>query len=686
MKTRETLISINDLCFSYQVGSQQVDVLKNLNLQIQSGDFLAIQGPSGSGKSTLFYLLGFMLKPSSGQIRFGGTDTTQLLESQLTLLRNRRIGFVFQQFHLLPRATALENILLPTHYPSEFAIPSEEHRIRAKALAHQLGLSAHLNHLPNQLSGGQQQRVAIARALMNDVDLILADEPTGNLDSQNAAQILDLLTELNQQGKTIILITHDSEVARRCKQVIHVKDGIICEDTPSDPRSQPIATPSRSKENLAANSYSHPIYYTPNLYIQIARSVLPLVGENLKRNKGKSLLTMLGVVIGVAAVLAMITLGQFVKSRILETYETLGVNKLKITGYPNWNLKATDQVVVNFRGFHWDRDFSRIKEIFPELTHVSPLLTTGNLKATAMGGTLDDKVAVMGVHPEFLKLTQRTLIAGNNLNAFQVENQSPVCVVGYEIAERLFSRANPLGQILTLSDGRDTTFPCRIIGVLRSLISPREWTPPNRNVFIPFTYFQATADWWHGTLRDVALQVDPQSDVELTGKKIKSYFEQKYGKAGRFSVDSDSTLVAQMKRFLNLFSLLLASIAFLALLIGGIGIHNMMLVSVTDRIKEFGLRKALGATPHSVRIQVLLESIFLCGGAGTLGVALGFAAYESLIWATTFFVQNIKFEWVIDPFALLLSTLSILSVGIFSGMVPARKAEKFQIIEALRSE
>jgi macrolide transport system ATP-binding/permease protein len=521
---------------------------------------------------------------------------------------------------------------------------------------------------------------------MNDVDLILADEPTGNLDSQNAAQILDLLTELNQQGKTIILITHDSEVARRCKQVIHLKDGVICEDLLFSTRSPPTETPASPAKEQAADSYSRPISYTPKIYAQIARSVLPLVGENLRRNKGKSLLTMLGVVIGVAAVLAMITLGQFVKSRILETYEALGVNKLKISGYPNWNLKATDQVVVNFRSFNWDRDFSRIKEIFPEVTHASPLLTNGNMKAMALGGSIDDKVAVMGVNPEFLKLTQRMLLAGNNLNIFQVENRSPVCVVGFEIAEQLFARTNPVGQILTLSDGRNTTFPCRIIGVLKSLVSPREWNPPNRNVFIPFTYFQATADSWRGMLFDVSLQVDAQSDVELTGKKIKAYFEQKYGKAGRFNVDSDSTLVAQMKRFLNLFSLLLASIAFLALLIGGIGIHNMMLVSVTDRIKEFGLRKALGATPHSVRIQVLLESVLLCGGAGTLGVLLGFAAYESLIWVTTLFVQNIKFEWVIDPFALVLSTLSILGVGLFSGTVPARKAEKLQVIEALRSE
>jgi macrolide transport system ATP-binding/permease protein len=676
------MFEVKDLTFSYQVGGRSVEVLKKLCFQVEPGEFVAIQGPSGSGKSTLFYILGFLLKPTGGLVRFDDEDITKLSTDELTLVRNQKIGFVFQQFHLLSKANVLDNILLPTRYPSELSrSPEEMARAEEKArkIARDLGLDEHLGHSPNQLSGGQQQRVAIARALMNDVDLILADEPTGNLDSKNAAQILDLLGELNRSGKTIILITHDSEVAKRCSKVYHLKDGAFTSIV----------------ENFKTTRASHrlrsllklPRIYTLKHYQTMARSVLPLVRESLLRNKAKSLLTMLGVVIGVAAVLAMVTLGQFSKKRILETYETLGVNKLMIRGYPNRNLKAVDRVDVSFKAFDWDQDILALKMVFPEVTFMSPMMNRGGVTATSGGLQIDDKVSILGVTPEFLAITNRTVEIGRALSPFHSDDKAPVCVIGHEIAEKLFSNINPLGQVITVSDNQRLTFPCQVIGVLATVSSNKDWNPPNLNIMLPYTYFQTVTDsWWTGQIHDVALQVDAKADIEATGKKIKAFFQQRYGKSGQFFVDSDSTLVAQMKKFLNIFSALLASIALLSLIVGGIGINNMMLVSVSERLREFGIRKALGATHKSIRVQVLMESLFLCIAAGLLGIFFGFSAYELMIYAATQFVPSLKFQWVFEPLAASLSLISILAVGIASGLVPAFRAENLEVIEALRSE
>jgi macrolide transport system ATP-binding/permease protein len=675
------MFEIKDLSFSYRIASNEVHVLKNLNLKVHAGEFICIQGPSGSGKSTLFYILGFLLKPTHGQVLFDGIDITRLSKEELTVARNQRIGFVFQQFHLLSKTSVLDNILLPTRYPSEIASPRAEHLEKAKALARQLGLQNHFRHFPNQLSGGQQQRVAIARALVNDIELILADEPTGNLDSSNAQQILALLSELNRQGKTIILITHDSEVAKQCSKVYHLKDGsfvrveenyspVLCQERPRLKSIPPLS----KKVSF-------------QIYKKIAQSVFPVVCENLLRNKVKSMLTMLGVVIGIAAVLSMVTLGQFTKKKILETYEALGVNKLLIRGYSNWNLKATDQVSVHFQSFEPQKDFFDLKRIFPEIRLISPELQSWNNVVTAGGIVINEKVTAIGVSAEYLAITNRVLQMGRNFSPFHIENKSPVCLIGFEIAQRLFARVHPLGQMISVSNGRSDSYPCQVIGVLAANTSNKDWSPPNLNILMPYSYFQTMSDSrWSAQMHEITLQVSGKSDVEATGKKIRSYFEEKYGKSGVFFVDSDSNLIAQMKRFLNLFTILLASIALLSLLVGGIGINNMMLVSVAERIKEFGIRKALGATNRSIRVQVLMESMTLCGVAGIVGALFGFGAYELVIFGASQFVPRLQFEWVMDPFGLVLSMVSILAVGIASGLVPALRAEKLQVIEALRTE
>ncbi|MEI6791461.1 MAG: FtsX-like permease family protein, partial [Myxococcaceae bacterium] len=248
------------------------------------------------------------------------------------------------------------------------------------------------------------------------------------------------------------------------------------------------------------------------------------------------------------------------------------------------------------------------------------------------------------------------------------------------------SDTSAIDQMLNVSNSYGLYFNCRVIGVMASQTSNKEPFPPDFNVLIPYTYFQTIAPKWLASAHEAVMQIRFGEDIEETGLKIKAYFEQKYGNSGLFFVGADSVLIAQMKKFLDIFTWLLIAVALLSLLVGGIGINNMILVSVTERIKEFGIRKALGATNRSIRFQVLLESMGICGLAGLIGVTLGFCSYEGLIFAATKFVPTLQFEWVFLPSAFFLSFCSIVLVGVLSGLVPAIRAEKLQIIEALRTE
>lgn len=676
----KSAIEVQDLHFSHSLEGSAVPILKGVNLKIDPGELVAIQGPSGSGKSTLLYLLGLLSKPNAGLIKILDRDVSSLTPDQLAQCRSENIGFIFQQFHLLPKTSVLDNILLPTQYSNRKRGTPEELKKKAIQYAELVGLGERLDHHPNQLSGGQQQRVAICRALMNDPEIILADEPTGNLDSQSAQQILALLKKLNQElKKTIVIITHDNEVAQQCGRIIHIKDGRIVGDENS------------SKMTTASNE--HPIEkkieFTREDWIYLFKSFkihLPTALKNLSRNKTRTALTMIGIAVGVASVLSMITLGQFTKEKILAGYAELGVNTIMFYGYPNWNQRAIDRVPVPFQSFKWEQELLPLKKIFPEIKKISPVMSTRNAQANFGGKLLNEDVNIQGVSEEALIMTRRQLIMGRNFSLAEIEQRSGVCIIGYDVAKELFSNTHPIGQVLRVIQG-DLSYGCRIIGVLASVSTNSQWRKPNLHIIVPFTYFQALAsEWWNARIDEVMMQLNPKADVEKVGKGIRAFFEQRYGSSGRFRVDSDSLLVAQMRRFLILFTVLLSSVAFVTLAVGGVGITNMMLVSVSERFREIGLRKALGAKDKEIRTQFLTESILVCGLAGFIGLGIGFFGYHGAIWAATKFIEKMKFEWSIDVLAILLSTLSILLVGILSGIFPALKAEKLQVIEALRSE
>lgn len=666
-------LELRNVTFAYKLGHQKVPALNGISLSIEQGEMVAIQGPSGSGKSTLLYLLGCMLKPDSGQILVNGADVNQFNEVQLAYFRNRQLGFVFQQFHLLPGTDILNNILLPAHYPMEQKRESEINlRDRAVQLAQRLGLGERLGHKPHELSGGQQQRVAIARALIRDAPVILADEPTGNLDSKTAQEILKLLRELNAQGKTVVIITHDNEVASKCDRIIYVRDGRV-----EGQKEQPGGEPPRKPAIPDLGKLGWDV---------LLRESLPRAAENLKRNRLRSFLTMLGVVVGVASILAMLTLGDFTKNQILKSYATNGVNTLIFNARINWFMKAIEKPPNVFKSLDLDRDVKPLKEIFPEFKFISPLYSSYRHSAVYGGRSVDEEVSLLGVNEDAFKITRRELAMGGGIQKFHVDNKSSVCVIGSDIAQRLFQRENPLNQALQVSID-ELTFSCVIVGVSKPVFSKETRFGPNLQVILPYTYFNTLPMYyWDKQLRQMLIEVDAHADVEEAGKKIQALFEKRYGKSGFFQGSSDSVLIAQMKRFLNLFTMLLVSIAALSLLVGGMGITNMMLVSVNERLREIGLRKALGASHSAIRQLFFAESLFLCLIAGLIGVAVGFAGYQSLIYMGSKLIPDFTYQWVFNPWAIAVSLAAIVLTGILSGFGPALRAEKLQVIEALRAE
>ena len=672
-------LEVKDVRYAYNVHGQKVPALNGIGFQVRAGEMVAIQGPSGSGKSTLLYLLGCMLRPDFGQIFVGGQEITRFDDAQTSYFRNRQIGFVFQHFHLLPSADVLTNILLPTLYPLEEGKTTAEDVDRAEQLARRLGLGERLYHRPQQLSGGQQQRVAIARALIRDAGLILADEPTGNLDSKTAKEILALLRELNREGKTVVIITHDDEVAAQCDRIVRVRDGRVSSG----------AFPEEERASSQQVTESRPPRIgTPSGVglIPLLKQSLPQALSNMGRNRLRSFLTMLGVVVGVASIVSMLTLGTFIKQKILQSYATLGVNTMIFYAYPNWRLRAVDQPPARFSAIDIDRDVKPLRDIFPEIKRLSPLYKSHNHTAIYGGRTVENEVTVVGVNEDAFAITRQGLAIGSNIQPYHVENQSAVCVIGFQLAERLFQQQSPLGQAIQVAID-DKTFSCVVIGVARPVSTKDTRGGPNMQVVLPYTYFRSLPIYfWYRQLRQLLIEVDQGADVEETGKKIQAFFKMRFAESGDFNASNDSVLIAQMKRFLNLFTLLLVSIAALSLVVGGMGITNMMLVSVNERLREIGLRKALGASHRAIRQLFFAESLFLCLVSGLIGLAVGFVGYEALIYIGSQAIKDFQFEWVVNPTALMVALVAIVVTGLLSGLGPAIRAEKLQVIEALRSE
>ena len=653
------MIELRNIKKTYKTGSIGVAAVNGVSLTINPGEFVAIMGPSGSGKSTLLHLLGFLDRPDSGQYYLGGKDVTGLTDDQLAILRNHLIGFIFQQFHLLPRITSLENAELPLIYAGK-------RHLKEVALEKMksVGLSHRISHRPNELSGGEQQRVAIARSLVNEPVLILADEPTGNLDTASQNEIIAILEKLNQQGKTIILVTHEEEVAEHARRIIKMRDGKIVSDEKNKTVKE-IAPPSIkiSVDDILCEKGSN-----------IKRAEL---ADHLKQaiwsiasHKMRSILSMLGILIGVAAVIAMLALGEGAKESISQTLASLGSNLLTVRpGSQRVRGVAMEAGTVTRFTFQDTDSMAKL----PGVKEISPSVTG---KVQIVYGNKNWNTQVQGTGATYGEMRAALPTIGRFFREDEVKSRKRVVVLGATVVKELFGNENPVDSIVRIN-----RINFQVIGILPAK-GMSAWHDQDDLVAIPVTtamYRLLGKEY----LDSIDIEVSDPSlmdDVQQSVKDlvIKDHRLTKENEDS-FEIRNMADIQATLMKTTQTMTLLLGSIAAIALLVGGIGIMNIMLVSVTERTREIGLRKAIGAHDWDIMIQFLIEAVVMTFAGGLTGVLAGSGI--ALLLAV-FAGWTIK----VSLFSILLATTFSIAVGIVFGLWPARQASKLNPIEALRYE
>jgi len=643
----EPLIKIRGITKSYKTGSIETEVLHGLDLDIHAGEFVAIVGSSGSGKSTLMNILGCLDKPTTGDYWFKGKDVATMSPDELARLRREAFGFVFQQYHLLSGTTAQGNAELPGIYTD---ITTAERKERAAKLLGELGLEERSHHRPTELSGGQQQRVSIARALMNGGEVILADEPTGALDTKSGQEVMALLRRLSDEGHTVIVITHDHEVASHADRVIEIKDGDVIDDRRQ--RESKIAEPDRTRHQPG-----QPAWIT-----DVGRSFLTAFSA-LRQNIFRTALTLLGIVIGVAAVISMLAIGQGARQAVVDQISTMGSNLLQVyPGAPNMRGRWGVATLV-------PEDVDAINEL-PGILAAVPELT-GNRTLRREGFDQDSRINA--TYATFPQARQWPIAQGGFFTQEDDNQYATVAVIGQTVARQMFPDRDPLGETMLIGN---VLF--RVIGVM----SERGATPWGQDqddvVFVPFNTgsLRVFGQRW---LRNVTVAVEDSSNsgMELAQDSVHSLLLERHGEED-FSIRNMASIIEAATETQNTMTLLLGIIAVISLVVGGIGVMNIMLVSVTERTREIGIRMAVGARRAQIRSQFLIEAVTVALLGGLIGVALGVG--------TTWVIANFGTPvlYAVTPIALAFGCAFL--TGLVFGYVPARKAAQLDPVQALASE
>lgn len=661
------LIEVQGMKKTYQMGEAVVPALRGVSLSIDSGDFVAIMGPSGSGKSTLMHLLGLLDIPDSGFYQLAGKEIAGLSEDELSFLRGKMIGFVFQQFNLIPRTSALENVALPLLYTQG----TQDPLTLPKQLLEQVSLAGRIHHKPNELSGGQQQRVAIARALVNQPKIILADEPTGNLDTKSQEEIMKIFEKLNEQGMTVVLVTHEEEVARHAKRIIKMRDGLILSDE------------SLSKEENSGGVLTKiraPAKTVPVLFQETKRSAFSLfeASEHFKQawravsaNKVRTGLSMLGILIGVAAVIAMLALGSGAKASLEQQLSAMGSNLLVLRpGSPRMRgvaLQAGESPRFTLA------DADAIRTEIPSVNKISPTVSG---RGQIVFGNKNWNSQVIGATPEYAQVRLSNPVLGRFFSEEENRRRVRVALLGQTVIRELFPDSSPLGEMIKIN-----RINFQVIGVLPEK-GATSWRDQDDVVVIPLLTAMKRV-FGKDYLDSIDIEVQDQESMQETQEKIQKIIMRNHrlplSRADTFEVRNMAEIQAALSETSRTMTYLLGSIAAVSLLVGGIGIMNIMLVSVTERTREIGLRKAVGAKKFDILSQFLMEATMVSVAGGTLGILLGTGISLMLSyfagWAT-----HVSFE------AVLLATIFSVSVGIGFGFWPAKKAAGLNPIEALRYE
>jgi macrolide transport system ATP-binding/permease protein len=666
------MIRLTGMAKTYRTGEVDVQAVRGVSFEIARGEFVAIMGASGSGKSTLMNTLGCLDKPSAGDYLLAGVSVGDLSRKRLAMLRNRKLGFVFQNFNLLARTTALENVELPIFYSHPLVSLGTQRRRAIEALE-RVGLGARLSHHPSQLSGGQQQRIAIARALVNQPELVLADEPTGNLDSRTSAEIMGVFQELNEAGITLVLVTHEADVAAYCKRIIVMRDGEVLTDEPNSQRrlaSAEVVARSRV-ESGAPRGESGALARVRSLILRPLLTGLVAL-RALRRNKLRSALTALGIIIGVASVVAMVAIGNGAQNSIEAKVAALGQNILIIfsgnrhTSGVNAGLGSAPTFTL--------ADAIAIQREVPDIAAMSPEITTST-QAIANGRNWATTLA--GESPEYLKIRDWKLATGSMFTDHDLRATAKVAVMGSKAASQLFGPLNPVGQTVRMNN-----IPFIIIGVLTSKGSGMGGQDQDDRLIVPYTTAmkRVTGDKYP---RSVTLQISSQDRINIAQQQIVALLRQRHrlasGEQDDFSILNQKEIADTVGNISQIITIFLGSIAGMSLLVGGIGIMNIMLVSVTERTREIGIRMAVGAQGYDILLQFLIEAITLSLLGGLIGVLAG----VSISRASHLFVG---FNAVVSPGSVILAFTVSFAIGVFFGFYPARKAASLDPIEALRYE
>lgn len=643
------MIELRDIRKVYKMG-EDIEVLRGIDLDIKEGEFVAIMGPSGSGKSTLLHIIGLLDKPTSGSYKIFGREVANLSDSELAYLRSRMIGFVFQQFNLLPRLTAIENVSLPQVYLGKIDLA------QAKRMLAKVGLSDRLYHKPNQLSGGQQQRVAIARALINNPPIILADEPTGNLASQQASEIMEILTKLNGEGKTIVVVTHDVNVASYAKRVIKIKDGRIIEDIQSE------------KGNISSKR------------IELHRNVfnIKVIFENLKTavrsilsNRVRTFLTMLGIIIGVSSLIAMLSVGFGAQKVIQQSLSSLGANQLMIL--PG---QMTSGGITHGRG-----EVSRIKadhakilvKRLPYIKHYD-VNVLGNLQAVYKDK--NTKTTVIGALANYQSMRNAYPYYGRFFTEEENNQQRNLCVLGQRVVNDLFGDEDPIGKEIKINRRRFTVIGILPVKGLAGFRDQDDVIVVPLNTAMKKLFGKDYVDQIWVEVEDTSLVEKAMEDIPRIMRDIMGVVPHKEDPVAVFNLSDIKNMLTQTTKTV---SLLLGIISGISLIVGGIGIMNIMLVSVTERTKEIGLRKAIGATKRLILSQFLIEAVIVSVLGGVIGIVIGSVAAYILGRFTGWSIY-------VAPTAVVLSFSFSVIVGVVFGFWPAKKASDLEPIDALRYE
>lgn len=636
------------------MGEHTVHALNGVSLVIEAGDFVAIMGPSGSGKSTLTQILGLLDVPSTGSYQLNGKEAAKLSEDELAVFRSNEIGFIFQQFHLLPRMSTKENVALPMLYSQKIADPNRSLELLAK-----VGLQNRGDHRPNELSGGQQQRVAIARSLMNSPKIIIADEPTGNLDSQSEKEIIQVLKDLNAQGITVIIVTHEEEIGMQAKRLIKLRDGVIVSDQ-------------RREEFKKSELESHDKNIEKVSLVKEFGEHLVQGYRTLLANKVRTGLSMLGILIGVAAVVSVLAIGKGAQKSIESQLSSLGSNLLILRSGASRVGGISKEAGSAIRLTAEDAQLLKAK--ISGIKYLSPVVDTRVQVAYKNKNWNTDGV---GSLPDYALMKSLTPVAGRFFTEMEDLTRARVAVIGPTLVRELFAGKNPIGEIIKINK-----ISFQVIGVTPQKGSSG-WKDQDDMIIFPLNTALYRV---FGQTKVNSIEMEMKSSTNLQAIQDEILNLLYTAKKVPLSIREDAFRLMNMAEIQEAvassgktMSLLLSAIAAISLLVGGIGIMNIMLVSVTERTKEIGLRKAIGAKRKDIMLQFLAESIVVSAIGGFFGIILAIGATVALTsfagWVTSISVESIVVAFFFSA-----------SIGIIFGLYPARKASLLHPIQALRFE